>query len=419
MSTEIRKQLLQFYLAGVRRVRGFESVRDFMTEYALDGEAYLVAIGKAASSMSLGALAACDQNIKDGLVITKHHHLDAELKQDSRIQCFESDHPVPGNATLSAGHMLVKYLEQRVASRLHFLFLISGGASSLVEVLPEGMCLDDLRNLNATLLASGLDIGQMNRVRCALSQIKGGRLARYLQRCSTLNLLISDVPGDDPGVVGSGLLVPSDGEIDLSEYPDQVTRLFKRFQRVAVPEEDYFENIDTHIIARLEDAKKAVAEAAKSYGYDVVIIPEFLSGDAVEAAQVIYRTLKEMPGKIVIWGGETTVTLPDNPGRGGRNQHLALALAEVIQETEDLTAEASKSFYVLCAGTDGTDGVSSDAGGLVDSYTISRGKTTGFEASDYLRRADAGTFLAATGDLVTTGPTGTNVMDIVIGINDV
>ena len=121
----------------------------------------------------------------------------------------------------------------------------------------------------------------------------------------------------------------------------------------------------------------------------------------------------------MIWGGETTVTLPDNPGRGGRNQHLALALAEVIQETEDLTAEASKSFYVLCAGTDGTDGVSSDAGGLVDSYTISRGKTTGFEASDYLRRADAGTFLAATGDLVTTGPTGTNVMDIVIGINDV
>ena len=103
MSTEIRKQLLQFYLAGVRRVRGFESVQDFMTEYALDGEAYLVAIGKAASSMSLGALAACDQNIKDGLVITKHHHLDAELKQDSRIQCFESDHPVPGDATLSAG----------------------------------------------------------------------------------------------------------------------------------------------------------------------------------------------------------------------------------------------------------------------------------------------------------------------------
>ncbi len=405
----IREVLLQCYLSGVARVRGHDAVRAYLTQHPPTRPLNLVAIGKAAADMTLGAVASCDNFIRDGLVITKHNHLLPDLVRDNRFECIESDHPLPGEDTLRAGAALLNYLETRARSGTHFLFLLSGGASSLVESLPNGMSLDELRKLNQTLLADGLDIGRMNRMRCALSRIKSGRLAIYLKGCPTLNLLISDVPGDNPAVIGSGLLTYSADPIDRSVYSQSACEIFDRYHCAPVTDVQYFSNVNTHIIACLDDAKKAAAAKAKTRSFPVKVVSQFLAGDAAEAGAELARTLCNNPGQLFVWGGETTVTLPEHPGCGGRNQHLALSAAIALQGMEGV--------YLLAAGTDGTDGPTSAAGGLVDSGTVWRGRDAGLDAEDHLRSADAGTFLNATNDLIETGPTGTNVMDLVLGFN--
>ena len=209
------------YEAGLKRVKGFDAVYSHLSAHPLQGDYKLVAFGKAGSSMALGALAAMSDQISDGLVITKHDHTEDELRADTRIRCIESDHPVPGQASIDAGQALVDYI-QAADSDARFLVLISGGASSLIEVLPPGMTLDTLSQLTDTLLSIGFDITQMNQVRRAVSCIKGGRLANYINGRETRALLISDVPGDDPAVIGSGPLTPVDEDIRNIELPPAV-----------------------------------------------------------------------------------------------------------------------------------------------------------------------------------------------------
>lgn len=356
--------------------------------------------------MSLGALAASDDLIEAGLLITKHDHLDSALDEYPQVRCLESDHPVPGEDSLTAGHELLEFIEQAPADA-RFLFLISGGASSLAEVLAEGMDLKNLRKLTDALLAGGLSITKMNQVRRGISRIKGGHLATFLKGRKTLCLLISDVPGDDPAVIGSGPLVNSENETALEDLPDKVTRLLENVQLVPAPDTSAFDSIEIEVIAKLEDAKVAAAAEAERLGYTATVYPEFLENDAAETARSLVRQLVNAADGIHIWGGETAVTLPSNPGRGGRNQHLALAAA--------LALKGRKNLYLLAAGTDGTDGPTEDAGALVDGETVTRGEDTGLSAADALERADGGTFLEASGDLIRTGPSGTNVMDLVIG----
>ncbi len=410
-----RRDLISVYEAGVRRVRGFDAVRDYLerrTE-ALPRKVRLVAVGKAASAMARGALEVLGGRIADGLVVTKHGHVEAELAAEPRIECIESDHPVPDADTLRAGERLLAYLSERTGGDAGFLFLLSGGASSLVEVLPRGLGLADLRRLTEALLASGLDIAEMNRVRRALSGVKGGRLAAHLGRRPTLSLLISDVPGDDPGVIGSGLLTPVRERVEPGDYPDVVRELLGCVELVPVPEQAEFDSIESHIVACLDDAKAACRDEALRLGYaDASVSPRFIAGDVEEVAERLFREIGALSdvasGGMRIWGGEPTVKLPAKPGRGGRNQQLALAVAMKIKGEPDV--------YFLSVGTDGTDGPTADAGALVDGATVERGEQRGFDAGDRLRRADAGTFLEASGDLVTTGPTGTNVMDLMISL---
>ena len=408
--SSLREDLRRIYDDGVRRVRGFDAVRSYLAGHPLSRPVHLVAVGKAASAMALGALDADGGRVIDGLVITKHGHVEDALARQGQIECIESDHPVPGGNTLRAGERLLAYLAERARGDAHFLFLLSGGASSLVEVLPRGMALDDLRNLTERLLSTGLDINQMNRVRRALSGIKSGRLAAHLNRCPTLSLLISDVPGDDPGVIGSGLLTPVRDAVNVDEYPGVVRDLVARVGLVSVPGEVEFEAIESHIVACLDDAKDACVFSANSLGYKTVVAQEFIEGDIAEVAALLYSQLQRSKGEVLIWGGEPTVKLPDASGRGGRNQQLALEVA--------LRLRGRAEGYFLSAGTDGTDGPTNDAGALVDGATVERGEAQGLDVADCLRRTDAGTFLKASGDLITTGPTGTNVMDLMIGFND-
>ncbi|MCG5499958.1 MOFRL family protein, partial [Ectothiorhodospira lacustris] len=291
----------------------------------------------------------------------------------------------------------------------HLVFLISGGASSLVEVLPPGAGLGELQRINGWLLGSGLDIVAMNRVRTAISCIKGGRLRSRLGQRRTEAYLISDVPGDDPAVIGSGLLVPPSVLRPLPELPsgirEWVTSMAARVPDCAdapvVP-------VPVHVIATLRDACQGAAAAAERCGMDVTLHGEFLCGEAAVCGERLARELLAGPPGIHIWGGETTVTLPADPGQGGRNQHLALAAARVLEGHPGVT--------LLAAGTDGSDGNTQAAGALVDAGTVARARALGLDLEQALAGANAHALLKACGDLVTTGPTGTNVMDLMIGI---
>lgn len=407
---EPRDVLLDCFRAGVVRVGGREAVSRFLRKTGDIGDVYLVAVGKAAA-MAGGALEVLGDKITDGIVISKTGHIDRALYAVPRLRCIESDHPLPTRRSLDAGRELISYIQERAVHGKKFLFLLSGGASSLVEVLPEGMTPDDLSRINSALLAGGLDIKQMNAARRAVSCIKGGRLAGYLNGSDALGLLISDVPGDDPGVIGSGLLTPSeetDGNNLWDGYPDEVRNILQRVKTQKVPGHEAFAHIQTHIIARLEDAKQAAAREAEKAGYKVTVHDEFIAGDVGEAAAEIADYLTKAAPGVHIWGGETSVVLPPDPGRGGRNQHMALAVAGHLCGRENI--------YLLAAGTDGTDGVTDDAGGIVDGATVARGEAKGLNITGCLAHADANTYLSSTGDLVHTGPTGTNVMDLIIGL---
>lgn len=241
----------------------------------------------------------------------------------------------------------------------------------------------------------------MNRVRKGLSRIKGGRLATYLGNRPASALMVSDVPGDDPAVIGSGALVASTPGPLPAGLPEWLSEQLRSPPDRVAP-------IPVRIVACLEDAKQAAARRSRELGYTVKVDSHFLDGEAELTGQQLAVRLIDSPVGLTIYGGETTVQLPANPGRGGRNQALALAAAMVLKGRDDV--------FLAALGTDGTDGPTGDAGALVDGGTVSRGELQGHDATDCLRQANSGYFLQASGDLITTGATGTNVMDLVLAL---
>lgn len=402
-----RADMLSIFHSALAAVHGAACVERFLAVRRLTGTVHAVAIGKAAGAMLDGARGALGERLQSALFITKPGHVTPGMEHRAGVTVMEAGHPVPDERSLQAGQALLDFIAA-LPDDAQVLFLISGGASSLVEVLPPGVGLDDLRLVNRWLLASGWEIHRMNALRKRLSCIKGGRLAAHLHGRNVLQLLLSDVPGDSPADIGSGLLVADEeSQIAASALPSWLQTLLK-YSPLPMEDASCFTNIETHIIASLDHALAAAVREAKKLGYVVQVHAERLSGDAAAVGRRLAAELLDGAAGLRIWGGETAVELPANPGRGGRNQHLALAAAEVLANRDKV--------WLLAAGTDGSDGPGEDAGALVDSGTISRGALDGLDAADCLRRADAGTFLEASGDLISTGPTGTNVMDMVIGL---
>ncbi|WP_197512987.1 glycerate kinase type-2 family protein [Acidihalobacter aeolianus] len=398
-----RQLLLSIYRKALAAVEGGHAVERWLRTHPPDtGPWHLVAVGKAAEAMTIGALAVLGDAVHSGLVITKSGHLSGALGNDGRFAMMYAEHPWPGEGSLQAGDALLDFIETApVDGRL--LFLISGGASSLVEVPVAGVDLAFLRRATDWLLASGQPIDEVNRVRQRLSRIKGGGLRRQLGGRDALALVVSDVPGDDPRAIGSGLLAePLPGSV--GGLPDWLA------ERLASTPADLagLPAVPHYLVASLQHALDAARRAALETGYPVSMWPHLLAGDAGLAGREIATSLRHAPPGFLIGGGETTVMLPDAPGHGGRNQHFALAAATVLDGQDDC--------WLLAAGTDGTDGPTSDAGALVDGGSIERGCAGGLDPDVALERADAGSFLAVSGDLISTGPTGTNVMDLVIGL---
>jgi hydroxypyruvate reductase len=364
---------------------------------------HVVAIGKAAAAMAAGVQRVLNKQIKRTLVITKRGHVAPWSRDLQRAEVIQAGHPIPTRESLAAGVRLLEWMNE-AGTDARFLFLISGGASSLVEAPVQGIDLATLQRINQWLLASGLSIGQINRVRRKISRIKGGNLLHFLHGRQAKVWLLSDVAADNPEVIGSGLLYPGDDKPrqDVT-FPDWLDDVLKTVPAPARVEETIPEH---RVLANLAVACEAAAGQATAQGLQATLHDSGLDGDAEATGRALAAKLRSLPAGIHIWGGETTVQLPDEPGRGGRNQHLALAAALVLEGEEDVC--------FLALGTDGSDGPTEDAGALVDGGTIRRGELAGLDAVDRLRHADSGSFLEASGDLISTGPTGTNVRDLVI-----
>jgi glycerate 2-kinase len=383
-ATDPRRQLLlELFQAGIARVEGRRCVRNALSsEDAGHGQrpVWLAAIGKAASAMALGAYDALGTAIERTLILTKDGHVAPQVLALPGVEAHESSHPTPDERSLASGSRLLRWVTE-LPEQVEPLFLVSGGASSLVEVLQDGTTFADLERFTQEGLAAGIAIGELNARRGQHSLIKGGRLSATLKGRPARALFISDVPGDDPAVIGSGLLGPA------KTGPDSVERL---------------------VVASIDHAVEGVIAAAMEMGLAAESSYRRYDDDVMRLAVRFAHELDMSTVDVRVWGGESTIQLPASPGRGGRNQHLGLAAARLIAGHPDL--------MLLAAGTDGTDGVTDDAGALVDADSCGRLSFAGLDADACLRGADSGTALAASGDIVHTGPTGTNVGDLVIGL---
>lgn len=367
--------------SGLQAVDGRRCVSHALrTAAPWDTPVWVAAIGKAAFAMAAGAHEALGPAIERTLIITRDAQPAGLPAPALPCEVLYGAHPLPMDSSLHAGARLLSWVDE-LPQHVQPLFLISGGASSLVEVLVPGATLAELQELNRAALGQGIAIGEFNARRVRISRIKGGQLAQRLHGRAGRALFISDVPEDDVAVIGSGLMGPA------AAGPDRIER---------------------RVVASVDTAVAAVAAHGRQLGLTVHAPLRRFDDSAARLAARCAHELSLTPAQLCVWGGESTIVLPADAGRGGRNQHLALAAARLIAGHADL--------MLLAVGTDGSDGVTDDAGALVDAETCSRLTLAQLDADTCLRRADAATALAASGDLVHTGPTGTNVGDLVIGL---
>ncbi len=366
MTTNI--DLLALWHAGVAAVGGDASVRIALENSPLPAPDRIIAVGKAAAAMARPAVERWPD--KPCLIVTKYGH---GATAPVGVEVIEAAHPVPDAASLRAGQALYDAVAA-CGPRDHLLMLVSGGASSLAELPEGGMSLEDLQQRTQAMLASGADIAAMNAERRALSQIKGGKLLAGFRGARVSTLALSDVEGDALSVIGSG----------IADAPQER---------------------DFHFVPSIV-ASNAIAREASAAACPVAVVEnsETLYAEVNTLAPRIAANIMAAPAGVHVLGGEPVVVLPDTPGMGGRNMALALGLAREIAGTRGLR--------ILVAGTDGTDGPTDAAGALVDGTTWDE---TGEAA---LANADAYPWLAAKGALIKTGPTGTNVMDLLIAHKD-
>jgi len=368
--------LSQLWWSGVDAVGGKNAVVSAITDSEALAATEVIAVGKAAASMCDGALALLPERTP-ALVVTKEGHLGDLRQRHPQVEGIEAGHPIPDSQSLLAGQRLQERM-RNFAPDTHLLLLISGGASALAERLPSGESLAGWQQKTAQLVASGADIATINEERSKLSLIKRGRLLKAFPGQFVTVLAISDVRGDDIAVIGSGLGDPRHVLCESS----------------------------VRIVASNATARSAVAGAAESQGVAVCQNSELLYDDVFCLAAKLAEALHSGPKGLYIWGGEPTIELPAQPGLGGRNQSLSLALARELSKTGDPELQVE----VLVAGTDGTDGPTAAAGGWI--RDAAHKDPAELDAS--LATADAGTWLAEHDELFVTGPTNTNVMDLVL-----
>jgi len=351
----------------------------------------------------------------DGIAVTRHGY----GRPTRHIPVIEAGHPVPDAAGLAGAERMMKLADAAGANDL-VLVLLSGGASANLIAPAAGITLKEKQATTRALLRSGANIGEINCVRKHLSRIKGGRLAAHAYPAKIVTLAISDVPGDDPAVIGSGPTVPDPTTLEDAraivdkyrlELPDAVTRALADAKNESPkPGDKIFAGSTYRIIARPADALAAAKARAEAAGYEGIVLGDRLQGEARNVATEHARLARDMSAQgrrvTILSGGELTVTLRGN-GHGGPNQEYDLALAIHLDGTPGISA--------LAADTDGTDGgqgrPDDPAGAFVDPTTLQRARAAGLDPAAFLADNDSTGFFNGIGDLFVPGPTFTNVTD--------
>ena len=376
-----------------------------------NGRVIVIAAGKAAPAMLRGAMAQLGQNI-EAICVTHKENQD----RIENIPFFNSGHPIPDDVGLKATQMITEILARTTADD-HVIALISGGASALLPAPAQGISLADKQALNAALLASGLDIVEMNMIRQQVSTLKGGGLLRQAAPAHVSAYILSDVVGDDLRAIASGPTVaPLGTKTSARERLQQVGAWDTLPASITVHMQGPDVNDDLPKATNtLVGSNRQSVEAAAAHlrpDFNVIAIDDPLVGDVDTAAQTIITALdNQLPVSAptaIVWGGETTVQLQGD-GRGGRNQEMALLVARHLND-----CNPTQGIHFLSGGTDGRDGPTDAAGAIVDAGTWARITDAGLDPAALLANNDSYAALQASGDLLITGATGTNVADIQI-----
>ncbi len=437
MTSELTdKRLLaeEVFLAGINAVHPSRLIRKFIgqTEGGLiinniilnvPGKILVTGAGKASGAMAGGLEEVLGDIISEGHVIVKYGH-SMPLK---RIRITEAGHPEPDHNGFAGTKALIEIAKKAAEGDL-LICLMSGGGSSLLADYPEGASEEDMIIMNNLLVKCGASISEINTVRKHLSNIKGGQLARIAYPATLVNLILSDVPGDDPAVIASGPTVP-----DRTTFADAMAviekyRLRDKFPRSLISHlqkgidgiipdnprngDRIFERVHNIIIGNNAAALSASAAKADELGFETFIFENSLFADVESASkQIIEKALfyrndeNRRKPRCLLFGGETTLAVKGS-GKGGRNQHLAMLCAKLLRRHTGIT--------VLCGGTDGTDGPTHAAGAVADNNTWTGAVLNRIDPEYYLENYDSFNFFREAGGHIITGPTFTNVMDIVV-----
>jgi glycerate 2-kinase len=383
---------------------------------------YLVGAGKATARMALAVEALLGERIAGGIIIVKRGHRIPLRK----VEVVEAGHPIPDQTGVNATESIIGLLRRTQKTDL-ILCLISGGASALLSSPIEGLSLQDKQQTTQALLECGARIQEVNAIRKHISRVKGGRLAGLVHPSTVLSLILSDVIDDSMDNIGSGPTAPDSSTfadclsiIERYGVGEMIPVAVRSFLRkgaageiVDTPKagDPIFQKVQNLVIGNNQVALVAAKEKAEALEYHTLVLSSSIEGEAREVAidhmirarNVLSGSSPIRPPACIISGGETTVAIRGD-GLGGRNQEFALAAAIEIDGLGGVVA--------FSGGTDGTDGPTDAAGGIVDGTTVQRGRDNGLDARSYLERNDSYPFLKTVGDLLITGPTLTNVMDL-------
>ena len=404
MNLQLRQDAEYIARNAIDAVKPDAAVRRALEQAELTDSVYLVAVGKAAWQMALSAV----KCLRKGIVVTKYDHVMGEIPG---VVCHEAGHPVPDENSFSATQAVLDMTEH-LTEKDTVLFLLSGGGSALFEKpLVDGAILQDITK---KLLARGADIAEINTIRKRLSAVKGGHFAAHCTPARVEAIILSDILGDPVDMIASG---PAAADSTTAEEAKAIAAKYGvdacKEVRCCLERETPKEvpNVHTQVIGSVRELCRAAERAATELGYECVFLSDCLDGEAYDTGRWMAEELKKhtAAGKKIalLAGGETVVHLKGN-GLGGRNQELVLAAAEVL--------DGIPNAALISVGSDGTDGPTDAAGGYVDGDTVRELTEKGLDIRDYLENNDAYHALQAVNNLIITGPTGTNVNDVTIGL---
>ena len=408
MNSFLRKDAEEIVRSAVSSVLPEKAVRRALEGKRFPGRVFLVAVGKAAPRMAIAAATTLTEPVEAGLVISKYGHFTEDIPG---MRCMEAGHPIPDANSVAAADAALALTDGLMESDT-VLFLLSGGGSALFEkpLIP----LEEMQLLTNQLLACGADIVEINTIRKRLSAVKGGKFAAHCAPAGVEAVILSDILGDPLDMIASGPVSPDSATcadaLQIAEkYGLQLSSEAEACLHEETPKELF--NVNAQVVGSVRELCGAATDVCRRLGYETVFLTDMLNCEAREAGRFIASVLRSHAdqGKKLAFlaGGETVVHLTGE-GKGGRNQELALAACEGLDGLHNAA--------IISIGSDGTDGPTDAAGGYSDGDTMGALKTAGLDLYGVLRENDAYNALKAVDGLILTGPTGTNVNDITVGL---